>query len=99
MTSRRCGVFSNPVIARGGTKRSLRDSGNGREKCHGEALRAVAIQLDHHAWRSQARDDKDAFISREAGRPVAIQPLDRLVEMSLASGLDARKRASLRRTR
>src|SRR5687768_15116774 len=27
----------------------------------------MAIQLDHHAWRSQARDDKHEFISRSPG--------------------------------
>ena len=32
------------------------------EECHGEALRAVAIQLDHHAWQSQARDDKHGIV-------------------------------------
>src|SRR6476661_2600840 len=46
----------------------LRDGDNEPRECHGEALRAVAIQLDHHAWRSQARDDKHVFISRRAKR-------------------------------
>ena len=32
----------------------------------------MAIQLDHHAWRSQARDDKHVFISRRAKHAAAI---------------------------
>jgi hypothetical protein len=35
----------------------------------------VAIQLDHHAWRSQARDDKRVFISEERS-DVANQLID-----------------------
>jgi hypothetical protein len=35
-----------------------------------EPLRGVTIQLDHHAWRSQARDDKSVFIgAKRRGQP------------------------------
>jgi hypothetical protein len=41
-------------MARAGSKRGgLRDGGNEPRKYHGEALRAVAIQLEHHAWRAR----------------------------------------------
>ena len=45
----RAGFQTRFVIARRRTKRSLRDEGNEPSSCHGEALCAVAIQLDHHA--------------------------------------------------
>jgi hypothetical protein len=59
-----------------GASAGLRDRGNEPRECHGEALRAVAIQLDHHAWRSQARDDKRVFIRRSQATG---DPADRLL--------------------
>jgi hypothetical protein len=44
-----------------GKRGGWRDCGKEPRGCHGEAPRAVAIQLDYHAWRSQARDDKHVF--------------------------------------
>ncbi len=66
-----CSVF----MSRGGsTRRGLRRKRHGPESVMAEALRAVAIPLHHHAWRSQARDDKHVFSVHEQRRQHAEGP-------------------------